>query len=47
MAALVVLAALIALGIASALGLTADSRDPSYSLGRLISYRSSAHTKNR
>jgi hypothetical protein len=39
MAALIFLAFLIALGIASALGWTYDSRDPEFGLGRVISPR--------
>jgi hypothetical protein len=47
MAGLVVLAALVALGAASALGLTVDSRNRCYGLGRVIDYRRSGQTKKR
>jgi hypothetical protein len=36
MAGLILLAGFVALGIASVLGITADSRDPEYGLGRLL-----------
>lgn len=47
MAALFVLVGLVALGAASALGLTADSRDQSYGIGRIFSHRQADQTKNR
>lgn len=43
MAAVVVLLALIALGAASAFGLTADSRDPRYGVGPVIMRRRRSH----
>jgi hypothetical protein len=47
MAGFVILAMLIALGAASALGLTADTRDPRYGAGLIISIRRLAHTRSR
>lgn len=47
MAGFVILAMLVALGAASALGLTADSRDPRYGAGLIISIRRLAHTRSR
>jgi hypothetical protein len=44
---LFLLAFLIACGVASVLGWTVDTRDPEYSLGRLVAPRAASDEKNR
>jgi hypothetical protein len=44
---LFLVAFLIACGLASAMGWTADTRDPDYSLGRIIDPRAASDTKSR
>jgi hypothetical protein len=43
MAALIVLGVIALLGVLAVLGWTADSRDPEYSLGRVLRHRPTQH----
>ena len=47
MIALVLLTVVAALGVAAALGLTADSRDPDYGLGRVLGQPNRSETNSQ